>query len=132
MLILSFADAKSESECCSTNLPSKCTDECFNCFYACKRDSTTGKYYWKNGKILVDASFLGSNWHHLACCPGTPNENENDSSNICPAERNIGGGGSLPICGSFLHIKSDGGPCIEENKGNSRSNNLVVSSQRLI
>lgn len=59
----------------------------------------------------------------------SPNENENDRSNICPAERNTGGGGSLPPCGSFLHFKNGGGPCNEENKENSRSNNLVVSSQ---
>lgn len=121
-----------ESECYSTNLPGKCTDECFNCFYACKRDSKTGKYYWKNGKILVDASFLGSQWHHLPCCEGTPNENENDRSNICPTDRNGGVGSSLPICGSFLHIKNGGGPCIEENRGNSKSKNLVFSSQEVI
>ncbi len=112
-----------KSECCSTNLPN-CTEKCFNCYYTCKKNPATGKFYWANGKILIDSTYLGSSWENVPCCPGTPNEDLNNRSNYCDASLNNTGGGGLPPCGSKMAYLR-GGPCEEVNRKDN--NNIKIS-----
>lgn len=118
-------------DCCSTNLTEKCTDECFNCFYACQKDPSTKKYNWNNGKILVDSSHLKPHLQGIPCCDGTPNEDLNDKSNYCNFNLNKSGGRPLPPCGTPLVAKL-GGPCLETNKNDNRNHNLTSLSQIVI
>lgn len=118
-----------KKDCCATNLSKKCKDECFNCFYTCKKNPATGKYSWKNGKILIDASHLNSSRKNIPCCEGTPNEDLNHKSNYC--QPNTGSGRTLPPCGTILAAKL-GGPCHEVNEKDNFSNNSVLTDRAAI
>lgn len=112
-----------KSDCCTVSLPNDCTDECFNCYYACKLNPNGRGMSWKNGKVLIDSSYLGAGMRGVPCCEGTPNEDLNSKSNYCQKDYGKGGGG-IPDCGSPRH-KRLGGPCNEVNRNNERNNNLT-------
>lgn len=114
----------SKSDCCTVNLPDKCTDKCFNCFYACNLNPNGKGMSWNNGKILIDSSHLGAGMRGVPCCDGTPNEDLNSRYNYC--QENYGkGGGGIPDCGSPVHKKT-GGPCNEVDRVNKSNTNKLL------
>ena len=63
----------------------------------------------------------------VPCSERTPNEDLEDASNYCPKDYNSGSG-SLPPCGSPIHLKT-GGPCLEIGKEDKSSNRLISGYQ---
>ncbi|MFA7325052.1 MAG: hypothetical protein WC121_00160 [Candidatus Kapaibacterium sp.] len=113
-----------KSDCCTVSLPEKCTDKCFNCFYACKLNPNGKGMSWNNGKILIDSSHLGAGMRGVPCCDGTPYEDLNSRYNYCSKDYGKGGGG-IPDCGSPVHKKT-GGPCNEVDRVNKSNTNKLL------
>ena len=113
-----------KSDCCTVSLPEKCTDKCFNCFYACKLNPNGKGMSWNNGRVLIDSSHLGAAMRGVPCCEGTPNEDLNSKSNYCSKDYGRGGGG-IPDCGSPKH-KRLGGPCNEVDRENKSNTNILL------
>lgn len=103
-----------KSDCCTVNLPEKCTEKCFNCYYACKLNPNGKGMSWNNGRVLIDSTYLGTGMKGVPCCEGTPNPDLNSKYNYCPENYGKGSGG-LPPCGTILAAKL-GGPCAEIDK----------------